>query len=307
MREFAGDAELAGLERLSLDGLERAQEANKLLTLGQAEAAANKWEESTESLRKAMKLDSRSVTIKEALIHTLTEHARVLLESDVVGAQRLQQEAETLDGNHRAVRTLGMEISEARRQTYVGECLTDARALVAEGEFERAYDRIREGREEYRNDSRLEQFEAWLLKENKELQFKQERATRLAELGMARQRLERDPDSEKARNVLRLSRELRREGAGRSGDDEGDCGRGADGEAGTRRGRSERAAAVGDGGLAWQSGEQRWLLADRREDAAVSGGPGGKRLGPRLLHRSPRLRGGKRRGSFRRSRPRCGT
>ena len=208
LMEFPADAELAGLEKLSLDGLERAKEADKLLKLGQGEAAASHWTESSEYLQKAVKLDPRSAAVREALIHTLTEHSRALLDSNLAEAARLQQEAEVLDANHRAVRTLGMEISEARRQTYVGECLTEARALKAEGDLDGAWDRIRKGREEYRNDTRLEQFEVWLLKENEQLRVKQERVARLAELGAARKLLERNPDSERARQLLRLTRKL---------------------------------------------------------------------------------------------------
>jgi serine/threonine protein kinase len=208
LKEYPADAELMGLEKLSLDGMERSQESNKLLSFGRAEAAAGNWEESADYMRRALKLDPRSLVVKEALIITLTEFASTLLTTDWAEAQRLQQEASALDGNHRAVRTLGTEISEARRQTYVGECLTEARALVAEGDYEGAYQRIRKGREEYRNDTRLEQYEAWLVKQNADLQVKQKRAQHLAELAAARQRLERSPDSEKARAVVKLSRDL---------------------------------------------------------------------------------------------------
>ena len=208
LNDFPGDTELAGLEKLSADGLERSKEASKLLTLGQAEAEASNWNESTDYLRKALKLDPRNLAVKEALINVLTEQARTLLDKNWAEAQRLQQEAGELDGNHRAVRTLGTAISEARRQTYVGECLTEARALVAEGNHDGAYERIRKGREEYPNDARLEQYEASLLKENQELRARQERAAKLAELGAARQRLERVPDSENARRVMRHVHEL---------------------------------------------------------------------------------------------------
>jgi serine/threonine protein kinase len=208
LNDFPGDTELAGLEKLSADGLERSKEASKLLALGQAEAAAMNWNESTDYLRRALKLDPRNVALKEALISVLTEQARTVLDKNWAEAQRLHQEASVLDCNHRSVRTLGTEISEARRQAYVGECLTDARALVAEGNHDGAYERIRKGREEYPNDMRLEQYEAWLLKENQELRVRQERASKLAELGAARQQLERVPNSENARRVLRHVNEL---------------------------------------------------------------------------------------------------
>jgi serine/threonine-protein kinase len=208
LNDFPGDTELEGLEKLSTDGLERVTEATRLLSLGQAAAATKNWNDSTEFLRKALKLEPRNIVIKETLINVLTEQARTLLDNNLPEADRLYQEAAALDGNHRAVRTLGTEISEARRQGYVGQCLTDARILAADGNFNGAYERIQKGREEYPNDLRLKQYEASLLKENTELRMRQDRAARLAELRAERQRLERNPDSEKAREVLRRAQQL---------------------------------------------------------------------------------------------------
>ncbi len=95
-----------------------------------------------------MKLDQKNAAIKESLVNVLTEHARTLLESDFPEASRLYQEAAAVDGNHRTVRTLGTEISEGRRQTYVGQCLTEARARMADGDTNAAYELIRKGRAE---------------------------------------------------------------------------------------------------------------------------------------------------------------
>jgi serine/threonine-protein kinase len=208
LNEFPGDTELLGLEKLSSEGRERLKEAARLLTFGQAQAATNNWNESAVHLRKALGLDPRNIAIKEALINVLTEHARGVLETDWSEAQQLQQEAAALDGNHRAVRMLTTEISEARRQTCVGQCLTEARSLVGEGKHDAAYARIRKGREEYPKDARLEQYESWLLKENQELRSRQERDAKLANLKIASERLERNPDSEKARDVLQSANEL---------------------------------------------------------------------------------------------------
>jgi serine/threonine protein kinase len=209
LREFPGDTELVGLEKLSNEGRERREESDRLFEAGQAEASANNWAAASDLLRRSLQLDSRNAAAKDVLINVLTEQARNVLESDWAEAERLHQQAQTLDANHRSVRALGIEISEARRQTYVGECLTQARALVADGDSRGAYERIREGRKEYPKDIRLAQFEASLLKESKELQVRQERTKRLEQLGAARQYLERDPDSKKARNLLKLSRDLR--------------------------------------------------------------------------------------------------
>ena len=209
LKDFPGDTELIGLERLSREGQERASEISKLLTQGQGEAAARDWKASAESLRRALSLDPRNLAVKEALIFTLTEHSRALLETDWEEARRLQLEGAGLDPQHRLVKTLATEILEARRQSFVGQCLTDARVKVQGGDYDGAYELMRKAREEYPNDVRLQQYEAWLLKESRELQIKKEREKRLAELEFERARLEREPASDRARELLRRSREAK--------------------------------------------------------------------------------------------------
>ena len=206
--DFPGDTELLGLEKLTKEGLERTQESNRLFELGQQEASAGNWAQATESLQEARRLDPRNTAVKDVLINVLTEHARQLLDTNWSEAERLHKEASALDPSHRAVRTLGIEVTEARRQTYVGERLTQARALMAAGNSAGAFECISEARKEYPKDTRLEQFQAILIKENKELEWRQERAKRLEELSAERHRVEQEPDSGKARNLLKKARDL---------------------------------------------------------------------------------------------------
>ena len=123
-------------------------------------------------------------------------------------AERLYGEASELDANQRSVRSIGIEISEVKRQSFVGECLTEARSLLAIGNVAAAVERIRDGRQKYPKDLRLKQFENSLLKDSPELQVRQEQIKRLEHLEAARQRLEHDPDAEKAKKVLELAREV---------------------------------------------------------------------------------------------------
>ena len=206
--DFPGDTELAGLQKLCQDGLERSEETRRLFEEGQANASSGNWSTATELLHQVLRLDPRHAAAKDLLIHVLTEEAHRLLDSDLDVAAHLHQQASELDNNHPAVRSVGLEIDEAQHQAYVGECLTEARGLVAVGNTGAAFERIREGRKRYPKDIRLEQYEASLLKENQELQLRQERLKGLAKLDAAREHLERDPDSKRARDVLRISREL---------------------------------------------------------------------------------------------------
>lgn len=208
LREFSGDAELLGLEKLSQEGLERSQESNRLLEAGQGAAAVNDRPKAIELLQEALRLDPRNSMARDVLINVLIEEARSLLASDLISADRLYEEARALDANHRLVRSMGTEISEANQQKFVGECLTEARGLLAIGNAGGAYDRIRDGRKKYPKDLRLKQFENSLLKDSPELQLRHEQVKHLERLEAARQSLEHSPDLESAREVLRLAREI---------------------------------------------------------------------------------------------------
>jgi serine/threonine protein kinase len=209
--EFPTDVELVGLEKLCLDGQKRARESERLFETGRSAYVERDWTTADTALRKALQLDSRNTVVRDLLINVLTDQARELVDSDWKQAADLHQSARELDENHRAVRSLGIAVSEARRLPFVGECLTEARSLVAEGKPEAAYECIQRGRKEYPKDARLEQFESQLLRDSKVLLDNEARNNRRRELVEARHQFERNPNSEKARQVLKLSEGIRAE------------------------------------------------------------------------------------------------
>ena len=144
--EFPGDTELAGLQKLFQEGRERSKETSRLFEEGQSNAASGNWSTAIDLLQQTLRLDPRHAAAKDLLINVLTEQVHRLLDSDLEVAAHLHQQASELDSNHPAVRSVGLEIAEARHQAYVGECLTEARGLVALGNTGAAFERIREGR-----------------------------------------------------------------------------------------------------------------------------------------------------------------
>ncbi len=170
--EYPKDTELAGLEKLSREGLQRSSDCDRLLMEGQAEAAAGQRIKAIDRLKEALSLDPRNTAVQDLLITLLIERARTLMESDLFDAQLLYQEARSRNPMHRTVRSFGIEILNAARQKYVGECLTEARGLVAVGDMRKAWERVVEGLNEYPRETRLRQFRDFLLKEYPELQFK---------------------------------------------------------------------------------------------------------------------------------------
>jgi serine/threonine protein kinase len=209
LREFPGDVELAGLQKLAEEGLERTKESRRLFEEGQQALAEKDLERATELLRGGLKLDPRGPGLREAVVSVLTERARGLVEENWHAAEPLYEEAKDLDGNHPAVRALRSSISEAKRQSFVGQCLTEARALLASGNSQAAFERVRAARAEYPNDPRLEQYAASLSKEVNEVYRREERQRDRAALGEERSALDQNPDRARMRAAIERSQVIR--------------------------------------------------------------------------------------------------
>jgi hypothetical protein len=166
LKEFPADEELAGLQKLAEQSLERIRESRQLLEDGQRAYAEKDFSKAAELLRNGLKLDPRFSGLREALVNVLTDWARVLLQTDWRNAEPLYEEVKSLDPSHAAVRALRSSIAEAKRQAAVSRCLTDARVLAASGNAPEAFDLVNTARTDYPNDPRLEQFEAALLREH---------------------------------------------------------------------------------------------------------------------------------------------
>ena len=207
--EFPGDAELAGLRTLAEQGRERTQESRRLFEEGQRAWSEKDFLRATELLRSSLSLDPRAPGLREGLVNVLVERARMLLDENWPEAERLCQEASVLDPGYPAVRVLRSSISEAKRQTFVGQCLTECRALVAMGKVQEATERVHAARREYPNDLRLEQYEASLQKESNEVRRRAERDRDRALLGEDRGALEQNPDDASLHSILERSYAIR--------------------------------------------------------------------------------------------------
>lgn len=209
LRGFPGDTELSGLRTLAEQGQERTRKSRRLFEEGQQALAEKDLVRATELLRNALNLDPRGPGLRDAVVSVLTERARALAEDNWSEADPLFQEASELDATHPAVRALRSSITEAKRQTFVGQCLADCRALMAEGKAYEAAERIRNARAKYPNDPRLEQYEAGLQKEVNAVRRKEERGRDREVLGENRRLAEQNPDRANLREVLERSYAIR--------------------------------------------------------------------------------------------------
>ena len=209
LQEFPGDAELAGMRTLAEQGLDRTKESRRLFEEGQRCVAARDLVRGTELLRNSLSLDPRGPGLRDAVVNVLIERARALGEENWRDAEPLCQEASELDANHPAVRGLRSAITEAKRKTFVGQCLAECRSLVAAGKVNEAAIRMRAAREAYPNDARLEQYEAGLQKEMNEV-LRQEGIRRdQAALIENRRLAEQNPDRANLRALLDKSYAIR--------------------------------------------------------------------------------------------------
>jgi len=207
--EFPGDTELSGLRTLAEQGMERAKESRRLFEQGQQAFTEKDLVRATELLRQSLELEPRGPGLRDAVINVLTERARTLTEENWRDAEPLYREAIELDGSHPAVRALRSTIMERKRQSFVGQCLTDCRGLVALGKLSEAAENIRAARAEYPNDLRLEKFEADVLKDVNEFRRKEERGRDRAVLGENRRMAEQNPNREHLAAVLERSYAIR--------------------------------------------------------------------------------------------------
>ncbi|HEY1239888.1 MAG TPA: protein kinase [Bryobacteraceae bacterium] len=162
--EHPGDAELAQLEKLARQGLEKGAEARKLAVQGREEWIAGKHTEAMATLNRAFGLDDRNTEIRSALRDALVEHARTLVDSDPASAEPLLRQALKIDPDHAATKSVMTQIDDQRRQSAVERCVSEARDLQAHEDFRAAAQAVDRGLQTYPGEPRLIQFQTALKK-----------------------------------------------------------------------------------------------------------------------------------------------
>jgi serine/threonine protein kinase len=180
--DFPHDAELVELERLIRQGLERTKQALVLMVLGQELASQGHYEEGLEALRKAHGQDDPNPAIRQVLLDTLVERARVLVEEDWRAAEPLLAEALDLDPSHSLAKSLRTLAQDRKRGEFVERMVAQARRAQASGDLQGALTQVREAMTSYGTDPRLTQLQATLANEFQEAQRRQARHKDLDDL-----------------------------------------------------------------------------------------------------------------------------
>jgi serine/threonine protein kinase len=159
LREFPADRELESLGTLAAQAFRRSTEAKGLLDEASALLARGGFDEATDKLRKAIRLDERNVAIRAALLGALEQRARALVGSDWRAAEPLVKEALAIDGSDPIARSLAMLIEDYRRQDKISHLALEIRNLQAAGSLSDALRKADEAANAYPNEGRFVQLQ----------------------------------------------------------------------------------------------------------------------------------------------------
>ena len=154
-KEFPNDEELQELEKHAQQGVERKTEAQRLMAEGQELCGQQKNSEGIPLLRQAYELDENDTISRAVLANALVEEAQTLVEKDWRESEKLAKEAFDLNPSHPMAKTLRTLILDQKRETFVGECVSQARKLQTSGDLNSALSRVEEALSSYPREMRL--------------------------------------------------------------------------------------------------------------------------------------------------------
>jgi eukaryotic-like serine/threonine-protein kinase len=195
--EFPGDPELAEMETLAQAGLEKADQAQRLMTEGQEFCAQNRFEEGIKLLEQAFHMDEHNAVSRNVLCNALLEQARTLVDADWRAAEELTLRALDLNPGHPQAKSMRTLVLDRKREQFVNEFMSQARKLHAASDLAGALSRIDETLLAYPSEFRLLQMRETLQREIAQSQLRQERRQDLDEL----RRLQREVESATDRSL----------------------------------------------------------------------------------------------------------
>ena len=155
--EHPGDSELAQLEKLARQGIEKAAEAQRLVSAGQKECAAGRHMEGLGMLNRAYELDDRSPVVGATLRDALVGQARGLVDSDPAAAEPLLRQALSIDSEDSGAKSLLSVLEDRRRQEAVDRRVAEVRQLQLQGELQAAATLVEQGLQVFPSEARLVQ------------------------------------------------------------------------------------------------------------------------------------------------------
>jgi hypothetical protein len=120
---------------------------------------AQQKSEGIKLLRQAYELDENNSLARAVLANALVEQAHSIVEGDWREAEKLAREALDLNPGHPMAKTIRTLILDQKRETFVEECVSQARKLQTATDLAGALSRIEEGLSVYPREPRLIQIQ----------------------------------------------------------------------------------------------------------------------------------------------------
>lgn len=206
--EFPGDADIASLKARTDEAAAKIAEAEKLLAQGRALCAQQWWDEGFDAMRKALALWPQYQPARAALVESLIERSRALLETDWRAAEPYVQEALELEPGNAIAKSLRTSVADHRRDEAVVKCFTLARAHRKAGRLDEALREAEQCFAQYPLDPRLQQLRDILKAELEKAQIATQRPADLQALREIQESLENAPGAAAARDALARAREI---------------------------------------------------------------------------------------------------
>jgi serine/threonine-protein kinase len=206
--EFPNDGELTEIEKLIHQGMERGGQAQQLLAQGQELHAQGQYDEALDLLRKAHQMDERNSSIRSAFLERLAEHARRLIDSDWRAADRLSQEALSLDPRHPVTKSVRVLVEDLQREEAIDELVTEVRRSQGSGDLRGALACVERGLSLYPKEDRLRQLRETIKNELSRTVRGQSRQRDLEELQRLDQQAELAADPRATRAICEPALEL---------------------------------------------------------------------------------------------------
>jgi tetratricopeptide (TPR) repeat protein len=149
------DAELAELEKLARNGVNRNVEASRLITESQELFAQRKSAEAIQLLRQAHELDKKNALARAILANALVEHAQSVVDTDWLEAETLTNQALALNPAHPTAKTVHSLIVDRKTTSSVEDWVTRARKLQSSGDLFAALAWVAEGLAVHPDDPKL--------------------------------------------------------------------------------------------------------------------------------------------------------
>ncbi len=162
--EHEGDTELAQLEKLARQGLEKAAEVRRLVLLGQEACSAGRRDEGVAILTRAYELDDRNQAVIAALRESLVEQARGVIDADPASAEQFLHRALKIEPDDGEAKSLLSLIADRRRREAVDQFVSEVRQLQSQGDLRAASGRVEQGLQTFPSEARLVQLQTSLKK-----------------------------------------------------------------------------------------------------------------------------------------------